>query len=61
MTLLAEGNDTDLSNLALDLGFYDHAHLSSEFKRSTLTTPSEFSASLRYREYNVVAATPTSA
>ena len=43
MTLLAEGNDTDLSSLALKL------------------FSSEFSASLRHREYKVVAATPTSA
>ena len=61
MTIIAKGHDTDLSDLSLELGFFDHSHFSREFKRSTLTRPSEFSASLRHREYKVVAATPTSA
>jgi len=58
MTLIAEGGGKDLSSLALDLGFFDYSHFSNEFKRSTLTTPREFAASLRHREYQVVAATP---
>lgn len=60
ITLIADGHDTDLSNLALDLGFFDHSHFSTTFKRLTLTTPSEFADSLRHRVYKVFATTPRS-
>ena len=60
MTLIAEGDGQDLSRLALDLGFFDYSHFSNEFKRSALTTPREFAASLRHREYQVVATNPRS-
>jgi len=42
MTLIAEERHTDLSDLALELGFYDHAHFSSQFADS-----------LRHRECSV--------
>ena len=60
MTLITEGDGQDLSRLALNLGFFDYSHFSNEFKRSALTTPRAFAASLRHREYQVVAATPRS-
>ena len=60
MTLIAEGGVKDLSRLALELGFFDYPHFSNEFKRSALTTPREFAASLRHREHRVTAATPRS-
>jgi AraC-like DNA-binding protein len=58
MTAIAEGRAGSLSELALDTGFFDYSHFSHEFKRSAMSTPKTFSTSRRYREYQVVAATP---
>ena len=33
---------TDISEIAHELGFYDHAHFSNQFKRYALVTPTQF-------------------
>jgi AraC-like DNA-binding protein len=58
MTRLSHAKTLDLTDLALDLGFYDYPHFSREFKKLTLASPKEFVSSQRYDEIRVVAAGP---
>jgi AraC-like DNA-binding protein len=43
-TLIREGPPRDLAALALDLGYYDQAHMTHEFRELTDSTPQSFAA-----------------
>lgn len=58
MTRLTRTGNVSLTELALDLGFYDYPHFSHEFKKLTLASPTDFLSSARYAEIKVVAAGP---
>jgi AraC-like DNA-binding protein len=42
--LLAQGNDAELARLAADLGYFDQAHFSHDFKAQIGLTPAEYAA-----------------
>jgi AraC-like DNA-binding protein len=42
--LLAQGNDSELARLAADLGYFDQAHFSHDFKAQIGQTPAEYAA-----------------
>ncbi len=46
---LRENPDTDLTCLALELGYCSHSHFTSAFKRNIGLTPSSFAAARRRR------------
>jgi len=58
MTRLTRTGNVSLTELALDLGFYDYPHFSHEFKKLTLASPTDFLSSARYAEIKVIAAGP---
>lgn len=60
MTRLTRMKSFNLTELALELGFYDYPHFSREFKKLTLVSPREFLSSQRHNEIKVIAAGPTS-
>jgi AraC-like DNA-binding protein len=43
-----EGGQTDLSSIACDVGFFDHAHMTRTFRRLLGVTPTRLRADLRF-------------
>lgn len=58
MTQLSRMKNLNLTDLALDLGFYDYPHFSHEFKKLTLVSPRDFASSTQHQEVKVIAAGP---
>lgn len=58
MTQLSRMKNLNLTDLALDLGFYDYPHFSREFKKLTLVSPRDFISSIQHQEVQVIAAGP---
>lgn len=53
---LREAPDTDLTYLALELGYCSHSHFTSTFRRTLGYTPSSFAAARRRRRRYAISA-----